>query len=1087
MTPTTPGPHLPSSVPSPPSILHGMAVGLGTLAVLTALKLSFNDHFGRPTPFLLYFGAVLSASWYGGRGAGLLTSAAAALLGNFVFMSPHYALSVSEEALTQTTLFLFEGVVIALVTSWLQRERLRAATLDAEARTALAQLAAVLSGVDDGITMQDAQGKVIYANEAAARLSGFASARAFLDMPRERVLDAYELLKEDGSPFPTELLPSRRLVEGKPVDEVLLRFRQKSTGVERWSVLNGNAVRDASGALRFTVNVFRDVTEKRKREEEARLGQEWFATALRSIGDAVITTDKQGRVTFLNGVATELTGWSTSEAAGKPLADIFRIFNETTHEPVTSPVDVVLRDGTIVGLANHTVLEHRNGTEIAIDDSAAPIKTEAGELVGVVLVFRNVSVERRKEERKSFLMRAAEELNSSLDFEQTLATVARLAVPTIADWCAVDMVDDGALKRLAVAHVDPAKLDLVREIERRYPPEPNPHSGTHKILRTGEAEIIPEIPQAMLEQAARDPEHLKLIQQLGLRSYLGVPIKHGGKVRGVITLALAESKRIYGQEDLVFATALAERAGLAIENALLFRDAERLRAEAALQRDRLEQMIMAAPYAICVLRGPVLTFDLLNTPYRQRFSHARVGGPVAEVNLDAQTMATLQRALKTGEPFSANELAAVADYAGGRMERFVDLTVQPLRDAQGKVDRIIVFTVDVTEQVAARKRLEDARLEAELANRSKDEFLAMLGHELRNPLAPIITALQLMNLRAEGALARERGVIERQVKHVVRMVDDLLDVSRITRGKVELTRETIDLGEVVAKSIEMASPLFEQRKHHVTTSLPGGLFVDGDATRLAQVVANLLNNAAKYTEPGGHLFIGGERRGESVVLTVRDDGIGIAPEMLPRVFDLFVQERQALDRAQGGLGLGLAIVRSLVQLHGGAVQVRSDGMGKGSEFTVTLPAVAAPAATATVASTSATGVRKPHLRLMVVDDNTDALELLCESLEMMGYETLRASDGAAALVLAARERPAIGLLDIGLPAMDGYELARRLRELPGLGGIKLVALTGYGQSSDREKTAAAGFNEHLVKPASLQAVQRVLEQFEKELGASKPA
>ncbi|MFO0577734.1 MAG: ATP-binding protein [Polyangia bacterium] len=806
------------------------------------------------------------------------------------------------------------------------------------------------------------------------------------------------------------------------------------------------------------------------------------------------------------------------EAAGRPLSEIFRIYNETSREPIESPVERVLREGCVVGLANHTVLRRRDDSEVAIADSAAPIKADSGALVGVVLVFRNVTRERREEERRSFLLRATAEMSSSLDYEQTLATVARLLVPAMADWCAVDMLEGGVIKRLAVAHVDPEKVKYVTDLERRYPPDPSAPTGTPKVLRTGQPELIAELSQEMIDAQARDEEHLRLIRKLALRSYIAAPIKYGGHggpggtTRGVLTLVRAESGRTYGPEDLEFASALAERAAIAIENAQLLREAQRLRAEAAAQRDQLTALIMAAPIGICVLRGRELVIELMNEPHRQRFGDGdRLGRSLLEFNIDATNTAMLQRVFETGEPAVGIEVPATADYAGGRQTRYVTYSVQPLRDVDGKVERIVLFVSDVTEQLTARHRLEAARAEAELASRVKDEFLAMLGHELRNPLAPIVTALQLMNLQAGSAFARERSIIERQVKHMVRMVDDLLDISRITRGKVELARQTVEVAEIVAKAIEMASPLIEQRRHEVTTAIASGLLVEGDPVRLAQVVANLLNNAAKYTNKGGHLFIGAERAeagtgtgtgtGDQIVLTVRDDGMGIAPDMLPRIFDIFVQERQALDRAQGGLGLGLAIVRSLVALHGGRVEAHSEGLGRGSEFTVRLPALPTPSSTpvpsrgsqprpvhAALHSGPEHGTDHPPQhpgargeRLLVVDDNTDALEVLCESLERLGYSTLRAGDGPSALVRVAKaapeHRPTVGLLDIGLPLMDGYELARRLREVSGLHDIQLIAITGYGQPADRERSAAAGFDAHLVKPVSLESVQKVLEQL----------
>ena len=373
------------------------------------------------------------------------------------------------------------------------------------------------------------------------------------------------------------------------------------------------------------------------------------------------------------------------------------------------------------------------------------------------------------------------------------------------------------------------------------------------------------------------------------------------------------------------------------------------------------------------------------------------------------------------------------------------------------------------EELLAREQ--QARREAETASRAKDEFLAMLGHELRNPLSPMITALELMRLRGGDALERERTIVERQVQHLMRLVDDLLDVSRITRGKIQLKRRPVELSEVIATAIEMASPLLEARRHRLEADVPPkGLLVEGDPDRLAQVVANLLTNAAKYTEPDGKVQLRASREGSQVVVRVRDSGMGIAPELLPRVFDLFVQGHRTLDRSQGGLGLGLTIVRSMVEMHGGSVGVTSEGLGKGSEFTIRLPAASAAALTPrpgiipTLPASHRVGVGR---RILVVDDNQDAADALVDALRAHGLVASVAYDGPSAIESAVRFRPEAAFLDIGLPVMDGYELARQLRELLGP-AVKLLALTGYGQDRDRALSRAAGFDEHLVKPVELE-------------------
>ena len=401
-----------------------------------------------------------------------------------------------------------------------------------------------------------------------------------------------------------------------------------------------------------------------------------------------------------------------------------------------------------------------------------------------------------------------------------------------------------------------------------------------------------------------------------------------------------------------------------------------------------------------------------------------------------------------------------------------------LRDATGRAYRMLGAMRDVT---ALRMLLESehqARSDAEAASRAKDEFLAMLGHELRNPLAPIVTGLDLIKLRHGRGLERELTVIERQAQHLVRLVDDLLDISRIAHGKIELKRARLDLDGIVASAIEMASPLIEERCHTLWIENPAGeVEVDVDRARLAQAIGNLLTNAAKYTEPGGRITIRTERRGDQVSITVRDTGIGIAPEMLPYVFQMFVQERQAIDRARGGLGLGLAIVKSLVELHGGTVSASSDGRGKGSAFTIHLPLAAAPPVTVSNAAQAIAGLATTGRRIMVVDDNADAAELLSMLLEGLGNTIRVANDPLEALAMVDDFRPDLAVLDIGLPVMSGFELARRLRDLPHTRGMRLIALSGYGQDADQRRAAEAGFDAHLVKPIEIAALDAVIQRL----------
>jgi PAS domain S-box-containing protein len=408
--------------------------------------------------------------------------------------------------------------------------------------------------------------------------------------------------------------------------------------------------------------------------------------------------------------------------------------------------------------------------------------------------------------------------------------------------------------------------------------------------------------------------------------------------------------------------------------------------------------------------------------------------------------------------------------------------VAPLSTDGGATGTITIID-DVSERVAAEQELrrqieaqEKARVAAEQAARVKDDILALMGHELRNPLAPILTALQLLKLRGVESVERERTIIERQVRRLVTLVNDLLDVSRIFRGRLELRCEPVQLADVVADALEEASPLLEQRRHELRVNVPRtGLLVNGDAHRLAQAVTHLLTNAAKYTQPGGRIDVVGRTLDEDVLLQVRDTGAGMDDAMLARAFEPFAQEAQASDRPRGGLGLGLTIVRSLIDLHGGSVSAASEGPSTGCEFTIRLPRLAAadPAAPAT-AQAHRTSRRT---RVLVVDDNRDAADLLAEMLDAIGYDATFAVDGPSALRTAEEFDPDVAVLDIGLPVMDGYELASRFASHPRLSRTRLVALTGYGQPNDRDRAAEAGFHAHLLKPVNVDQLHSVLESL----------
>jgi signal transduction histidine kinase/ActR/RegA family two-component response regulator len=408
--------------------------------------------------------------------------------------------------------------------------------------------------------------------------------------------------------------------------------------------------------------------------------------------------------------------------------------------------------------------------------------------------------------------------------------------------------------------------------------------------------------------------------------------------------------------------------------------------------------------------------------------------------------------------------------------------VTQMHDAGGTLTGFSKILRDMTERKCAELQLQEQAVALKLADRSKNEFLATLAHELRNPLAPIRNALQVMRLAGgDGkAVDQSRAMIERQVQQMVRLVDDLLDLSRISSGKLELRRKRIELAGVINAALEASHPLIEACGHELTVTLPPEpVHLDADPTRLAQVFLNLLNNAAKYTPQGGHIWLTVERQNGEAVVRVRDTGVGIAAEMLPRIFELFTQVEGTLERSHGGLGIGLALVRRLVEMHGGTVEARSEGLGRGSEFLVRLPVLAQPPQEQPVASGDNEKVAAaPKRRILVVDDNRDSATSLGMMLSLMGNETRTAHDGIEAVEMAAAFRPNVMLLDIGLPKLNGYDACRRIREQPWGKVMVIVALTGWGQEEDKRRSSEAGFNQHMVKPVDPAALETLLAGLE---------
>jgi PAS domain S-box-containing protein len=643
-----------------------------------------------------------------------------------------------------------------------------------------------------------------------------------------------------------------------------------------------------------------EIFRRQQAEEQLRVERDRFVVTLTSIGDAAVVTDTGGRIELFNPTAESLTGWIQDEARGQPLENVFRVVNEETLNPIENPVEKVLRTGAVVGLANHTVLIARNGRKIPISDSAAPIRGMDGRLLGVILIFRDVTESRRAE--------------AALAESEALYRAIGESIPFGAWICE----PNGDIRYLSDSFLKMTGMTLDECI----------HVGWT-------SRVHPEDLQPILDH-----------------------------------------------------------------------------------------------WRYCVKTGCFWDYE-----YRIRSAEG-----------------SYRHILSRGVP---------------------------IRNAEGKVTAWAGMNLDITEMKKLQDELIRKTEELTAADRQKDEFLATLAHEMRNPLAPIMSAVQILH-RTSGdgpQYAWARDVIERQTKHLTRLVDDLLDVSRISRGKVTLNKQPLELATIVNHAMETSRPLIQAHGHSISLSLPSEpVWIEGDQIRIAQVVSNLLNNAAKYSEPNRQIWLTAATENGQAVIRVRDAGVGISPEVLPRIFDLFAQADRSLDRAKGGLGIGLSLVKQLVDLHGGSVEAKSEGIGKGSEFIVRLPLLCdKPAEQSTAKPEDDTDAEKrAALRVLVVDDNADAVEGLSLLLELEGCEVERASDGPTALAIAQRFAPDVVLLDIGLPVMDGCEVAQKLRAMPQIRQALLIAISGYGQDQDRYRCLTAGFDHHFIKPVRLEDITRVI-------------
>jgi len=754
--------------------------------------------------------------------------------------------------------------------------------------------------------------------------------------------------------------------------------------------------------------------------EALRQQQECFRVALSGIGDGVIATDLDSKISLFNSAAETITGWLAADAMGRSAHDVLTLRNTETHQPMENAVSEVLRSGKTLSMGQHVGLVRKDGTLVAIEDSTAPTHDSSGRVSGCVVVFHDVTQRRRAEHS----------LRANEDRLRDAARRLQLAMTAgdLGDW---------------VWDAESNLMSLSPRAAQIFGLPPNVPVSREQLRALVSAEDG-EMTQREFEKAIRERGDYNVEFRVTRPS--GVRCWAAGRGRGVYS----DSGAVVGMIGVV--QDVTER-----------RNADEIRGHLAAVIESSTDAVISKS-----LQSIILTW---NQAAERMFGYRADEAIGKSVTLlippghDDEEQTIMER-LKRGERVDHYETVRVRK-DGTRIA--VSIAVSPIKDSSGR----IIGASKIARDISGQKRVEEA---LRITDRRKDEFLATLAHELRNPLAPIRQATLIAQSPAatEAQKRWSHEVINRQVRNMALLLDDLLDISRITRGTLALRFEPTDLAAIVDAAVETSRPSIDAKRHQFSVQLPQErIALTADPLRLAQVLANLLTNAAKYTDPDGRISLTAERVGQQIVLRVCDNGIGIPAESIGNLFEMFSQVKSSKDRSEGGLGIGLALAKGLVELHGGTIQVRSAGVEHGSEFIVRLP-LRIHQERAEVKAAPTSPENPLQRRVLIADDNRDAAESLALLLQIEGHEVIAVHDGREALTAFESWKPDAALLDIGMPGLNGYEIARAIRRMPGGQGVTLIAVTGWGQDNDKAQALQAGFNHHFTKPVEPDALTALL-------------